>query len=582
MILVCGAIAVAVLGLGMSLLQCRELRYSPGSAEVLAGVSFAVDQGQRVGLVGTNGCGKSSLLRILGGELEPDSGEVVTRRGASITLVSQFLPEALRAQTVQRVVEDAAREAHRANELLTRLDFTVAQRGQTAGSLSGGEVNRMLLARAVAAEPDLILLDEPTNHLDVETVVAFQRFVTEYVRKAFLLVSHDRALLDALTERTVFLRGGEAHAFDLSYSGARHELLQSEAAALQRRETQQREIDRVRASMKRLKHWAHVYDNEKLARKARSMGKRVERMEASQQAAPWADRRRLAAADSDVRARRLLDVEQTRVSAPDGRVLFEVEGFYLRRGDRVALLGENGSGKSTLLRHLCEVADGNEMREGGVRFNPQAKLGYYDQELSTLDPQRTLLQTLVDCSDQPTDRLRGKLSTAGFPPRSHERAVETLSGGEKSRLLFLVLELTQPNLLLLDEPTNHIDLEGCEALEAELLSGGLTLLFVSHDRRFTESVANRFVCVRGGTLEEVPSLDAYFEQVAPDKPVADAEDATDTPGSPEAGSEGDALARIMELEAKLEADLARKKKHQKPKLQQAWREEIAELYTHLS
>ncbi|MDD9968612.1 MAG: ABC-F family ATP-binding cassette domain-containing protein [Myxococcales bacterium] len=567
----------------MTLLQCRDLRYSPGSAEVLCGVSFAIDQGQRVGLVGTNGCGKSSLLRMLGGELSPDAGAVVRRRGLTVALVSQFLPGEVRDRTVQQAVQDAAHEAHQADELLTRLDFTQAQRAQRAGSLSGGEVNRMLLARAVAADPDLILLDEPTNHLDVDAVVAFQHFVTEYVRKAFVLVSHDRALLDALTERTVFLRGGRAHTFELSYSGARHELLQAEAAALQRRQAQQKEIDRVRASMKRLKHWAHVYDNQKLARKARSMGKRVERMEDAQQQAPWADRRRLAAAQGDVRASRLLDLEDTRVVAPDGTPLFHVQGFYLRRGDRVALLGQNGSGKSTLLKRLCDVATCDDLRDGGVRFNPQVRLGYYDQELSTLNPGLSLLRTLVACSDQPTDRLRSKLSTAGFPPRAHERKVETLSGGEKSRLLFLVLELTRPNLLLLDEPTNHIDVEGREALEGELLSGSLALLFVSHDRRFTQSVANRFVCVRGGKLEEVSSLDAYFDTLQAGHGTGAIADASPQPTTAtHLSNDDDVLARIVELEAKLQADLARKTKHQKPNLQAAWRTEIAELYERLA
>ena len=201
----------------MILLQCRGLRYRPGESAVLDGVSLAVGTGERVGLVGTNGCGKSSLLRILAGELAPDDGEVVRRRGLRLGLVSQFLPESLASHTLVEVVRHGDGTAsHVAEALLTRLGFAAAETGKRAGELSGGEVNRLLLARAVAAEPDLVLLDEPTNHLDVETVVLFQRFLLEHLSgMAFVLVSHDRALLDSLTERTVVLRGGASRSFEL-------------------------------------------------------------------------------------------------------------------------------------------------------------------------------------------------------------------------------------------------------------------------------------------------------------------------------------------------------------------------------
>jgi ATPase subunit of ABC transporter with duplicated ATPase domains len=275
----------------VTLLQCRGLGYSVGTRSVLTDITLSVEREERVGLVGTNGSGKSTLLGLLAGTLVADRGERLQKKGLKLELVSQFLPPELRARQAFELVLERAEAEHEARALLTRLGFDEATWSLRAEQLSGGWVNRLMLARAAASAPDLILLDEPTNHLDVESVVYVERFLTEELRSAFIVVSHDRELLDSLTERTLFLREGRIHGFALAYSQARHALLTQESDALALRNVQERKLDAVRASMKRLAHWGLVYDSEKFARRARSMGKRIERMEAQQQPPPWRDPR---------------------------------------------------------------------------------------------------------------------------------------------------------------------------------------------------------------------------------------------------------------------------------------------------
>lgn len=555
----------------MSLISVQNLSYRHGSAPLLEGVDFHVSAGDRVGLVGTNGCGKSTLMALLAGDLEPESGDVVFSRGCRVRLVEQFLPDSVRDTPALEVVTAAAPEPYIAEELLTRLGFDATLLGREAGKLSGGWINRLLLARAVAAEPDVLLLDEPTNHMDVQTVVRFQEFLRKRVRAAVVLISHDRELLDAVTTRTVFLRGGVARSFDLGYSLARRELMDQERAALVRREAEQKKIDRLEASMKRLAHWGHVYDNEDLSRRARNIGKRIEKLEGSRTAAPWADRRTLGLAGAETRASRALALEGHTVCVPGGGPeLYHVPWLHVPRGERLCLLGPNGAGKTLLMKEILQAAQG----EGApsVKVSPQAVVGYYDQALEHgWEPAATLLETVRDASSLQTSRLRSALVNAGFAAGEHDREIGSLSGGERARLRFLLLKLRRPTFLLLDEPTNHVDVEGCEALEAELLESGATVIFVSHDRRFVRTVATRYLLIRDGELVPVDGPDHWYD-MDPAAPTR----------APTSGVViDDVEERILELELLLEADLARKAKHQKPERQALWRAEIESLYARL-
>jgi len=575
------------------LISVRDLELTFGDGPVLAGATFHVAPGDRVGLVGVNGSGKSTLLRVMMDDLDADAGQITRKRRLRSAWVSQFLPPELSPRPVLDVAGELLPDGesdHLPRDLLTRLGFGEIELALTAGELSGGWVGRLLLVRAVVSRPDLLLLDEPTNHLDVRSVVAFQRFLDEQVRCSYVLVSHDRALLDAVTDRTLYLRSGKVHAFDVPFSRAREELLEQEAATRVRIAAEERKLDEMRASRERLARWGREHDNAKFARRARSMSRAIAKREARKEEDPFEDRRRLELADGELRARRVVDIEDYVVDAPDGRFLFRIDRLHIGRGDRVLVLGDNGMGKSVFISHLNRafhaMSDGDEV--DGIRITPQATLGYYDQALATLDLDASLYDTLVEHTSLTETRIRSALVGAGFPASSHHRRLSEFSGGERSRVYFLLLRQTRPSLLVLDEPTNHLDLEGCEVLEEELVEKDATVLLVSHDRRFATSIANRYVLLHDGRLEEIFDLEAYYRELSEG-------DFTATSGAPrrksalspdpppevdaDVGTDADlALRRILELEALLEADLARKPKHQKPDRQAAWRAEIERLH----
>ena len=574
----------------MPLLSCRNLSHALGPRTLFSGLDLSIDEGERVGLVGRNGCGKSTLLSILAGREEPQAGEIVRRGGLRLSLVEQFLPPHLLESSLFALLLDAlpdeARETerYRVEMLLEELGFGPGRWQDRVGVLSGGEHNRLMLARALAGDPDLLLLDEPTNHLDLETQLMFQR-VLAGLPCAQLVVSHDRVFLDRATNRTVFLRDGRAWRFALPYSAAKEALTRADIAAAEARRGEEKEIARLRASARQLALWGSTYDNEKFARRARSMEKRIAAME---EEVTFVSRDAAAALRLEteaVRARRLLQVDGLEVRhGPAAPPLFGIDALTLAPGERLALFGANGCGKTTLLRILA-AAHADPAAHPSVRFNPQARLGYYDQALSRFAPGVTLFDAVHKSTDLGDQAARRELIGAGFPFERHHDPVSILSGGERARLMFLLIRLERPTLLVLDEPTNHIDLDGKEALEQELLEAGAGVVLVSHDRRFVEAVATRFALVRGGRLRPLDDPEEYYEGLLP--PVAEraprpSRSPADALASEAPPADPDALlAELMELEEKLAADLARKPAHQKPHLQAQWRTRIQVLYAAL-
>ena len=572
-----------------TLLQARSLTHTIGSRRLFDGLDLSLSAGHRLGLVGHNGSGKSTLLKALGGGLVPDAGEVIRSRGLKLATIEQFLPPEAKTQSVLGAVLGRLDDerAWMAPILLERLRFRPAEQMLRVGELSGGQQNRLMLARALAVEPQLLLLDEPTNHLDLATLVLFEHTLAVF-DGAFVLVSHDRAFLDAVTDSTAILRDGRLHCFDASYSSAREQLAAMDEAAQHRRDAEERRIGALKESAKRLATWGRVYDNEKFVRRAKSMEKRIARLEVDKTFVSGGSPLDLKLALGDARSKRALAIEDLRIVVDD-RELFRIEDLVIRPGERVALLGHNGVGKTTLIKRLM-AAYGEQACEDGVtahiRLSPQTVLGYYDQELDEVSSAASMiefLQSRVRVDDQ---RAHQVLATAGFPYLDHGQPVLQASGGERARLLFLVLGLVKPNFLVMDEPTNHIDIEGKEQLEQQLVSSSATLLITSHDRRFLETVAQRYLWIHEGRLEEIFELDVFFgstsdetagESTLLDEPAVRVED----PESPCATRSDALLERIVELEAKLEADLERKPKFQKPKLQETWRTEVADLYRQL-
>ncbi|VUS32839.1 ABC-F family ATP-binding cassette domain-containing protein [Klebsiella pasteurii] len=568
-----------------TLLTAQSLHVDTAFGPLFTNLSFTLKKGDRIGLIGYNGCGKSTLLQVLDGTIVPNSGSVALANHCLMARVEQHLPDTLLAQPLLQAVlaklPVLERESQRwkAERLLAEMGFTPDEVLQLASTLSGGQHTRLLLARALIQQPDLLLLDEPGNHLDLPTLLWLESFLQTW-QGSFVLVSHDNILLDAVTNASWILRDRTLHAFSLPCSAARQALEAHDASDALRHKAEQKEIDRVAASAKRLAIWGRTYDNEDLSRKAKQMEKQVQRLKDSQteltDGTPW----RLALCGDMLRADRLLEMEQLPVSpAPGLPALFTAGLARLKSGDRVAVMGRNGCGKSSLLRLLWRQMQ-HETTEPGLRLHPRLKPGYYDQTLHQLADGDTLLDALEPFEPAPETRRRALIS-AGFSWARHGQKVATLSGGERSRLLFVGLSLARYSLLLLDEPTNHLDMDGKTALAATLNDYPGGLLLVSHDRELINHSCNRFWLIDERGLSEWQSADEVYDvlRAAVRRPLIE----ETTVNRREAEDDHDALLeRLITLEQLLADDLARKPKHQKPQLQAQWRKEMATINTKLS
>ncbi|PLM98171.1 ABC transporter ATP-binding protein, partial [Klebsiella quasipneumoniae] len=394
-----------------TLLTAHALHVETAFGPLFNTLSFTLKKGDRIGLIGHNGCGKSTLLQVLDGTLAPTSGSVSLAGQCLMARVEQHLPEALRSQSLLQAVLDLlpadAREAQRwlAERLLAQMDFTPAVMEQQTSTLSGGQHTRLLLARALIRQPDLLLLDEPGNHLDLPTLLWLESFLQTW-QGSFVLVSHDNALLDAVTNASWILRDQTLHSFALPCSAARQALQEQDESAALRHKAEQKEIDRVSASARRLATWGRVYDNEDLARKAKQMEKQVARLKDEQTelsiGPPW----RLVLQGDALPADRLLEMDRLPVApAPGLPALFTTGVARLRSGDRVAIMGRNGGGKSSLLRLLWQqMNDASPLP--GLRLHPRLHPGYYDQTLAQLPDEASLLDALMPFAPSADTRKR--------------------------------------------------------------------------------------------------------------------------------------------------------------------------------
>lgn len=566
-----------------TLLSAQSIRVETAFGPLFSDLSFTLKKGDRLGLIGDNGCGKSTLLKVLAGSLSPLSGNVTVANQCLLARVEQHLPDALLSMTLLDAVlaqlpsTERDSQRWRGEALLASMGLSPQEIALTAATLSGGQHTRLLLARALIREPDLLLLDEPGNHLDLPTLLWLEQFLQSW-SGSFVMVSHDAALLDAVTNGSWILRDHTLHSFALPCSAARQALEARDESDSLRHKAEQKEIDRVTASAKRLATWGRVYDNEDLARKAKQMERQVERLKENQTELTEGSQWRLALHGEELRADRLLEMEQLAVPpAPGLPDLFRVLVARLKSGDRVAIVGRNGCGKSSLLRLIWRAYQ--QESASGLRLHPRLNAGYYDQTLHQLPDDATLFDALEPFAPAPQDRKMALIS-AGFAWARHGQRVATLSGGERSRLLFVGLSLARFNLLMLDEPTNHLDMAGKEALAQTLqqFSGGV--LLVSHDRALISSSCNRFWLVENGELSEWHDAEAVFERLRESvRHEQSAPEALSVAAEPE---DIDALLeRLIKLETQLAEDLARKAKHQKPQLQAQWREEIARLQQRL-
>ncbi len=567
-----------------TLLQLLKVSHGVGDALLFDGIDLTIAVGDRLGLVGHNGSGKTTLLDLMHGDRVPDAGEITRSRGARVGRVEQFLADDVAGMSVcdavARGVDGTSVPRWRAEALLTDIGFDASHFDTPAAALSGGEQNRLMFARAVVGEPDLLLLDEPTNHLDLATLRVFERFLLSFTG-AFVLVSHDRTFLDAVTRSTAILRDARLYRFDAPYSRAMDELTDQDEAAQRARRAEEQKIDSLKASAKRLATWGKVYDNESLAKRAKSMEKRVQRLESERTFVSEGSALDLQMELTATRSKEVIRLEDLTVTPGGlpGKPLFAVEHLLIRPGERVALLGANGAGKSSLIRMITRACRGESI--AGIRVSEQTRLGYYDQELDEADSSASMAEFLVERAPVGDAIVRSRLIAAGFPYRDHGKSLRVLSGGERARVLFVLLSLNRPNFLVLDEPTNHIDMQGRIDLEQQLVTSNATVLITSHDRRFLDVTAQRFLLVERGALHEVGDPSPFYEAPFATPHAGDAKRRAPGKQDPQTPNAEDVLTRIVELEELLAADQSRKPKFQKRKLQAQWRAELARLYERL-
>jgi ATPase subunit of ABC transporter with duplicated ATPase domains len=497
----------------MSLLAVKDLSLTLGQP-LFTGLAFTLQPGDRVGLVAANGRGKSSLLRLIAGTIEPTSGDITRARGLRIGHVEQdvpgrLLPLAFRAAVLDALPpEEAEWEGWRVDVTLDALSVPEALRDQTLGGLSGGWQRTALLARAAVTEPDLYLLDEPTNHLDLGRIGRLTDWLATLPRGvAVIAASHDRAFLDEATGRTLFLRTEKSRFFPVAYSRALAALAVADGADARAYESRMKEAEQLRKQAAKLQNIGINSGSDLLTVKTKQLKDRAERIE---DAARPAHRERSAGAirlaNSGTHARALIALDDAAIRAPDGRELFRTGQKWIESGDRVVLLGANGAGKTQMIEAVRRACLG---AEGPIRAAATVALGHSGQALGQLPEAATPfdLVTRFGVGDQ---AAIGLLAGAGIRADRQRAPVGTLSGGQKARLAMLVLRLARPNFYLLDEPTNHLDIEGQEALEAELLAQGATCLLVSHDRQFVRNVGTRFWRIDRRRLIEVDGPEPFF------------------------------------------------------------------------
>ena len=489
----------------MALIVLEDVTLAYGHLPLLERAALRIEPRERIAVIGRNGTGKSTLLKLVAGEIPPDAGSVWRQPGTRVARLEQDVPLAADRPVFDAVAEghthadagdEAWRRAHDVDLVLSRLSLP---RDVIVDTLSGGWRRRVLLARALVGQPDVLLLDEPTNHLDIEAITWLEDLLSGY-RGAVVFVTHDRRFLQRLATRIVDVDRGRLR----SWPGDYETYLERKDAVLANEAAEHARFDRklaeeetwIRQGIK-----ARRTRNEGRVRALEAM--RVERRARREQVGQV----RFAAmqdAQGQTSGKLVFDIDDISKAYGDAPV---VRGFSARimRGDRVGLIGPNGSGKTTLLRLLL----GELVPDAGlVRRGTNVDIAYYDQQRETLDPERTVFETVGDGNDTVTvngvtRHVHGFLSDFLFPPERAASPVKALSGGERNRLLLARLFTRPANVLVLDEPTNDLDIETLELLEQQLTEWTGTLLLVSHDRAFLDNVVTSTFAFEGdGRVQE--------------------------------------------------------------------------------
>ncbi|TMF09444.1 MAG: ABC-F family ATP-binding cassette domain-containing protein [Chloroflexi bacterium] len=574
----------------MPLLRVERLKLMYGATEVLGDLTFQVEPRQRLGIVGANGSGKSSLLKAISGDVTPAAGSLTLAPRTRTAYLAQELeagphesvyadalhsrPDILslrgrlegleaamaRASGAEQavLVEDYGEIQHeyerldgyaydnRVAEILHGVGLSEADQALAPGALSGGQRRRLALARLLLQDADLLLLDEPTNHLDLEAIEWLEGFL-RLSKAGMLIVSHDRRFLEHTADDILELQAGLGEWYPGNYR-------QYVRLRRERRAVRQKEYEAQQDYIARTEEFIRRYKAGQRAREARGRQTRLDRLA---RVAPPAD-------DQQIRIRLRASVTSDLIFQSDGlklgygkRELLTMPGFTVNAGERVAIVGANGSGKTSLLKALL-----GELRplSGRIKMGPRVAMRYYDQHLADLDPNKTVLTELQDVFGLPEETLRTFLGRLLFHGDDAFKTIRSLSGGEKSRVALAKLMLDDAGLLLLDEPTNHLDIPAQEMLEEALQDFEGTIIFVSHDRYFIDAIATRLWSVENGAvtmhLGNYSDLERRRQRTARPVVAPEPRKAARTPGPATGESKRDTSAdavedRIDELEAEV-------------------------------
>jgi ATP-binding cassette subfamily F protein 3 len=528
---------------------CQNITKSYGTDVILKNVSFHVNEYEKVAIVGINGAGKSTLLKIITGEESADSGTVTIARGISTGYLAQYqnvehhktiydqvltgkqklldqeqkihemeqnmskvAPDQMDSYLAQyhRLLGDFDRNGGYAvhsevSGVLKGLGFAEDEFGKYCDELSGGQKTRVALARLLVTQPDLLLLDEPTNHLDIESINWLENFLLNY-KGTVIIVAHDRYFLDRVVSKVVEISCHEAHVYKGNYSEYAKKAEQRREEQIRAYMNQQRELARQQQVIDKLKS----FNREKSVKRAESRQKALDKIQRLDKPAEEKAEMALTLKPEVVSGKDVLDVEGLGKSF-GSHVLFSSLNFQIKRGERVALIGQNGTGKTTILKILNRKLPADT---GYFRLGTNVTIGYYDQEQQELHDEKTLFEELSDAYPQMTEtKIRNVLAAFLFTEDDVFKRVSGLSGGERGRLSLAKLMLSDANFLILDEPTNHLDIESKEILESALRRYEGTVLFVSHDRYFINRVATRVLhLTRHALVNYIGNYDYFIEK----------------------------------------------------------------------
>lgn len=517
----------------MLAISVNDLGLEFGDKVILKGVSFSLEENDKLGVVGVNGSGKTTLFKLITGEYQPTEGEVYISKGKSVGILTQYgafdegegindtalthmynankelLETEKRLSLLEKYLEDTENENHeiyvreyttlnekfindgglefrnRCSSILTKLGFDEEHKKTPISLLSGGQRTRLALAVELYREPDILMLDEPTNHLDIDTLSWLENYLIQY-KKCVMVISHDRYFLDRVTNKTLAVENARAKLYNGNYTKSLEMREYDREIYEKHYKDQQKEIARQEAYIAQQRQW----NRERNIIAAESRLKMLEKMDKLE--APMSSPRaiKMKFTPSIASGNDVLNVKDLSMSFP-GRTLFSNLNFLVRKNDRLLIIGNNGCGKSTLIKLIMSKL---LPTHGRIDKGYNVEIGYYDQENQNLNPNLTVIEELWGQYPTFTEtKIRSTLAAFNFKGEDVYKKVDVLSGGERARLTLSKLILSKMNLLVLDEPTNHLDIDSREVLENALEGFDGTIICVSHDRYFIEKLATRII-----------------------------------------------------------------------------------------